>query len=633
MRRADHVPSPDSLATADRAGSAPWVRHPVGGALPEAETRSWLAARFSSRPLTVATALLLYVGAASLLLGTMGHAPDYLFNWEEYPAADIFDQTREGTPVSETFRITDGLMTDSGWSPLVAGPVRAGMDLLGVGLAGFRTPMVLLSVGAVPLTWLLGRLLVGPGAGLLAAVFVALSPAMLVYGRTATVVGASVTLALLTALVLLITVRDSPRRWPARLPVLVGLQLCLVAGAWGYSPVRLLWPLALAVILVELVARRSARGWLLAALGVTLTTLPLFVTVMRGIGMTRYESTWDLPEAMRVYFNAGGEQLVRLAASPSGFGSFLPPEDATGSALDQSIALVQRNLLALGRLLTDQDTRPALSDYWNPHGQLYSAVLVPAAVFGAIILLTRIRRSTEARFTAIAFLGLALPMVATTQVHIGRLVFASPFLLIIAALGVTTFIAMLVVHLPNLIARVAAGDRSGANPTVAGFRGLIQVVLATALVVAVAGRAWVADTSPPIPSGGHTPQVAEAIRELRDQGVPAIALVSKPPDQTVFERLDVAGYRIAIDDVARFRDLGIPPAAAGLVDPAPVPGRIDVYWGELAAPEDDRVSRLPGAGCDVTWLIPEGLMDDARPVLDDLAGRCDVAPPVVTLPY
>ncbi|HEV2109352.1 MAG TPA: hypothetical protein VGR16_13915, partial [Thermomicrobiales bacterium] len=65
---------------------------------------------------------MLYLAALGLLLFGPGQLPDYTYNWEHYTAYDLFRFWDGGRPLSETFRITDGLMTDSGESPFVVLP-------------------------------------------------------------------------------------------------------------------------------------------------------------------------------------------------------------------------------------------------------------------------------------------------------------------------------------------------------------------------------------------------------------------------------------------------------------------------------------------------------------------------------
>ena len=621
---------PDHASVRDRVASAPWHREPLGSVLPAADSASWLTLLFARRVTTAVALCLLFALSAMLLLLTMRYAPDYAFNWEEYTAADLLEVVDGQRSVLDTFRLTDGLMTDSGRLPWVVIPASLSFSVDEVSLTALRVPLALLSALAVPLTFLLGRAVAGPATGVLAAVLVALSPAFLVYGRTGTVVGLSVTLALLTALLLLWVVRVKGRSVAGRMMALAGLQLMLLLGPYAYSPVRLFWVIALALLVVELIVQRDNRNWLLLALAVTLVTLPLFLTLMLGFGQGTSAATWDLRQALASYYNAGGEQVVSFIAYPGSFRGFLPPESVTGDTGDQVWTLVRSNTTALLDLLVNRGTRPPLTDYWNPHGQLYSSLLVPPAVVGAVLLVSQVGRSVESRFLIVGLAGVTLPLLATSQVHLGRLVFASPFLLIIAALGVVWLTGVLIVHLPNLILRLLRNDHRPANSQLSSFRGLIRIALALVVVVAVAVEAREADLVTPLASQSHTPEVVAAIRAQRTAGTPSVALVLSGPTDAYFERLDVSTYRLMLDDEARFIDAssGATRWLAGSDGE-----RIDVYSGGFGSEGSVQLTSLPGTGCEVVYLIPVTQAPGFQPALDDLAGRCPRPPATVSLNF
>lgn len=621
---------PDHASARDQVASAPWFREPLGKVLPTADSASWLTLLFARRAVVLTTVGVLYLLSGLLLIGTMGHLPDYAFNWEQYTAHDVLTIVDGQVTLTETFRLTDGLMTDSGRLPWVAIPTSLAFDLDGISLMALRIPMVLLAALTVPLTFLLGRTLAGAGTGMLAAALVALSPAFLVYGRTGTVVGLSVSLGLLTALLLLVVVRSDRQSLTARILALLGLQVALVAGAYAYSPIRLFWVIGLVLLVVEVLFQRDSRGWLLSALAVTLVTLPTFLTVMLGLGYTDRAAAWDLRAALSSYFNAGGEQLASFVEYPAAFRNFLPPEASTGTTGDLAWTLIQRNISALVQLLADHDTRPPLTDYWNTHGQLYSSLLVPAAVIGGVLLLSQLWRSTEARFLLVGFAGLTIPLLATSQVHLGRLAFASPYLMIIVAIGVVWLTGLLIIHLPNAILRLTRNDRGAAGRHLASFRSTIRVGLALVLVAAIAVQAWQSDQVKPLASQSHLPEVVGAILAQRDAGTPAVALVLSAPTEHNFELLDVATYRLMLDQEARFIDLAGEPTVALDRD---TDERIEVFSGSLAGAGGAAVVWLPGTGCDVVYLIAESQAPGFQATLDDLNSRCSQPPRTVPLAF
>ena len=193
------------------AGSQPGNAH-IGGdsgvfPLPSPAARAWmrslalLVRRTGHWP--ALTALYLLAVGALLMPWPFSAHPDWAYNWEGYTAWRWATYWEPPTgPAFEIWAPTDGLMTDSGQGPLVGLPVAIGIALAGVGLDAMRVPVALLAAVAVPLVWLLGRRIFGPGPATLAALLLATSPVFLLYGRTATLVGASLPPLLLFALAL-----------------------------------------------------------------------------------------------------------------------------------------------------------------------------------------------------------------------------------------------------------------------------------------------------------------------------------------------------------------------------------------------------------------------------------------------
>src|SRR5205085_11741025 len=92
----------------------------------------------------------------------------------------------------------------------------------------------------------------------LAALLLALSPVYLLYARTATVVGVSLVPMLLTLLALFRALARPDLWW--RTAALFGT---LVLGAYGYAPIRFLWPICVGVLLLESFLRKELRPRLL----------------------------------------------------------------------------------------------------------------------------------------------------------------------------------------------------------------------------------------------------------------------------------------------------------------------------------------------------------------------------------
>ncbi|MBA2754436.1 MAG: glycosyltransferase family 39 protein, partial [Chloroflexia bacterium] len=152
---------------------------------------------------TRAIVVMLYILAVGLSLAGPGGLPDYTYNWEHYTADDLYRFYDGDRPLRESFSLTDGLMTDSGESPFLTIPTLALWQLIGPGLWSMRLVAVVISALAVPMLWLLARRLFDPWVATGAAGLLLLSPAFLLYARTATIVGLSVGIGIATAFALL----------------------------------------------------------------------------------------------------------------------------------------------------------------------------------------------------------------------------------------------------------------------------------------------------------------------------------------------------------------------------------------------------------------------------------------------
>lgn len=618
---------PNDTTIAEGLSLAPWHRQSVDAVVPGADAPGALSAFFARPAIIVATATALYLVGLVVLFVSFRHFPNYAYNWEQYSTWDLFQFLDGSRPLSDTFAVNDGLMTNSGVLPVMTLPDLGVMHVFGVSFAALRVPMALVSALAVPLAYLLGRSLAGTGVGVLGALLVAWSPAFLVYGKTGTVVGSSVSFALLTAIALLHVVRSEHVHTGGRILTLTALNVMLVADAWAYSPIRFLWPIAIGLLLAEIVFQRDNRIWLLISLVCTIAVLPVYLTLMQHAGrINRFGGSWNPVQAVRNYYNGGGEQLVSLHDRAGALQSFVhqPPDENSGGL---EWTLVHRNLISLRDLLLDRATTPAIRDFWNPHGQLIEQLLVPFGVIGLVLILLQALRSTECRFLLACVFGLTLPLLLTSQVHLGRLVFASPFLLLIAAIGIIWVSQVLIHWLPDTILHLFTEGRRAATGRLSTFRVVIRAALAGVLVVGVAWQAWQADAAGPTSSQSATPEVVAAVRTLQNQGVRSVAIVGGVPSDHAVEKLDMATYRMLLNDQARFVDV-----ADGMPQPADAnSGRFTVYSGGLAGATPSMLARLPGSGCNVAWVVRAGQADRFTPTIATLNRTCPAPPLVVQL--
>ena len=515
----------------------------------------------------------LYALATTLLLLRLDAHPAYAYNWEAYGAYGVF--AFRDRPTLAIFRATGGLMTDSSFSPLVVLPSRLAFALGGVGLWSLRAATALLAALAVPLLWWVGRHFVGAGTALLAALLLALSPVFLLYGRTATLVGLSLVPALATIEALRRLLHDpDDRRW------LLALQAALLVGMYSYAPIRFLWPLALLFLALEYRLRPSERAALQRALAITIVAPWLALTAA---------SLCDPITALFLHYEGRGEQVIGLSFATSQYGAYLRPDPAAqgagplqGNALGLAARLIAQNTLDLGKLLLDRDTAPALTDYWNAHGRLYPAFLAPFLALGLLTTLRGARWRLENRLLLALAAIWTLPLIFTSRVHIGRLIFFLPILCLLVAVGATGLCRW-------LAGRIARQQRASRLGTTAA------TLLAMALIVAVASASWrdYRETPPPPPDAALVPLLRDAA--LGAMPPPAVALVyaaTQDPDPTagVGEATRVSALRLYLDP--HYHMVSLTPPSTHPTAPAAI-GSVPLYFGNVLAhlgqPSGDRL--------------------------------------------
>ena len=548
--------------------------------------------RMALPPRNAALLVALSLLAAVTCLAQIGTHLPAAYNWENYTAWEFFQFW--DAPHRAIFTVTDGLMTESGSSPLVILPAWLGFGVGGVGLTSLRVPLALLAAGSVPLLWWVGRGLVGERPAILAAVLLAISPAFVLYARTATLVGPSVTISLLTILALL---RVLDRPWSCRW--LVALQVLLVAGMYAYAPIRFLWPIGVTLLVMEGL-RRGARWWCIVASLITLGVLPLAL-----IGLDRQES-WGPIDAVRAFYNGRGEQILALTEHPADYTPYLglSPAEQARLAEHPSVAAVARRLVEKNArdsldLLVDWRTRPAFTDYWNPHGRLYPAVLVPFFVLGLGAALARAPRHRNDRVVLAFFFGFSLPLLLTTQIHIGRLIFAVPWLFLLVARGGSLCLKAIDALLSGVAARWSGGTRLTAIS-----RASLPMIAAVVLVALTGRSAWTDyQTAPLLRDQRQTAATLAALGGLAQDRGGEIVMILGRADAVEIEAIDVAQYRLSLDNRYRFVDLtserlptggdgGRPVVAYGglldrLTDPRAVPHFCDSLYVVRASLESE----------------------------------------------
>lgn len=556
---------------------------------------------------------LLFVVALIAVLAQIGGRPGFAYNWENYTLWKGFPFWAD--PSLDVFDLTDGLMTDSGKSWLVDAPAWVAFQLFGQHLWSLRAATGIIAAGAVPLTWVLGRRWAtgmlderrgdalerttrrqaAVWAATAAALLLPLLPSWLLYARTATLVGLSVTPALLTVLLIDQVRRLSPW-WPLWLALLQG---SLLLNTWGYAPIRFLYPMAIVYFVVEMLF--NSRHWkaFLAVIGVTALALPAM------LGAIDQQPGWHPAGAIRQYYNARGEQLLSLRDKPEDYQYYLRDADVDASPDQLERALLEQNAKDLARLFLDVDTKPALTDYWNQNGRLIPWFVLPFVLLGIGVSLRRAWISPEVRLLHLMFWGFTLPMIATSKVHIGRLVFAIPFICIFAGIGIA--------WLAWSFARGTA-DR----PMVPARLRWIAPVLAIALLVPTASEAWGDYHVGVAPTREHRLAGQLETNQASYASAGGVVWISGGRDQAEVEAISMAATRIEVANEYQFVNLALGEHSDSGSD-KPV-----VYFGGVADLLTDSV--LAPQLCALPWIIPQG----ATPV-EQLSRSC-TSSDISTLP-
>ena len=557
--------------------------------------------------------LYLLAGAALLLPWPFGTHPGWAYNWEGYTAWrwETYWEAPAG-PAVEIWAPTDGLMTDSGQGPLVGLPVAIGTAVAGIELNAMRLPVSLLAALSVPVLWLLGRRLFGAGPATLATLLLATSPVFLLYGRTATLVGVSLLPLLLSALAL-VRVLDAGENdgWRWRREGLLAGSLLL--GIYAYAPVRLLWPLVVGLLVVAAIRTSARRGVLMQSALLCALIVPAATMLLEQLGGPNP----DPVGAAMGYFHARGEQLVAMGDLADA-GQYLREADVTaGAGWDAATRLVGQNVADLARLLLDRDTGPAPIEYWNERGRFWPWFFLPFAVIGAISTVERWVRARGRESASLLpfalFLGLALPLLLTSRIHIGRLLPALPFALLLVAAGAWTA--------AGWISELA---RRAGRENLAEWRWIAPVVAGTLLVPAAAGARFDMETPlSPTRESLTAATLAGWQEDASERG--GAVLVEDPALGDDIERVHAATYRLDLNGIYRFVDVQ---HAGRMFDPeAARDPRPALLWrGALKALQAGKIVDP----CERLWFVAPEIADEFFAAWHE-AG-CAGAPDSIILP-
>jgi hypothetical protein len=594
----------------------------------------------------------LYLLAAGLLLFDLNRHPNFTYNWENNTLRGLYPFVEQ--PSLAPFKLLEGLMTDSGQSPWVVLPAWAGFGLGGPSLLWLRVPGALISALAVPLAYFVGRRTVDDGrwggaianyelritnyamhrlpstvyrlpstvVPIVSALLLALSPVYLLYGRTATVVGVSLVPALLTVLALMGVLRRPDLWWRP-----VALLGTLALGAYGYAPLRFLWPMCVGLLLLEAFMSRKERARkrrLVASAALLVVAMAAFITALD------FDHGHDLVTSVGYYYAGRGEHIASLLANAEEYERLVgadgqkiaPPVD------HMAWGLLAKNVADMANLFLDRETAPALTDFWNPHGRLIPWWLMPLLVVGLLVAGWRgLRRGAYRwRVLVLVFLGFTVPMLLTSQVHIGRLIFAVPFICLLAAFGLST-IADCGLRIADFFARRREGRTSRPDHPPSTVYRISSFVPAVVLVAAVAWSTWKDYTIvvPPTYEAAVTRILRARVGEVAARGG-GLALVTGTDERLTLEEIDSQQYRLMLRDFYHFYNL-----ATGDVDVRrPGDTRPALYIGGLMdrLKEPEKVPQY----CENIYYVAPDLLEKFEELIESHIEMCPEPVLYKTLP-
>lgn len=205
--------------------------------------------------------------------------------------------------------------------------MKAWVGIVGTTEVGLRIPSAVFSTLSIPLTYLLGRRILSPSAGLLAALFVAVSPLEIIAGQEARMYPLLQVLTLASTLTLIRCVEQGGAwRW-----TLYGV----VSAAMAYTHYLGILVIAAHGLWLLGRGREHLASWFVTGAGILVVYLPwlpsLWYQTLQGRGWAWYRS----PLSLQTLGDLGG--LYAFGGSLFGMGDYF--SDTTLAPLDQLILL------------------------------------------------------------------------------------------------------------------------------------------------------------------------------------------------------------------------------------------------------------------------------------------------------
>ncbi len=212
--------------------------------------------------------------------------------------------------------------------------------LFGLSAASLKLVSLLAGTAIIPLTYALGRRLVGTAAGLLAAAITALSPFLIYYSTEARPYALLVMLVLLSTLSLLKALGSGSWPW--------WLAYAVFACAAAYTHFTAIFPLAAQVVWALATAPRARRQVLLATAGAAigyLPELPVLIRTTHSKGTSLYQELEPF-SLHSIHVDLGhwalGHPYLTLAEVPGSWAAVLAAVAVIGGGLLALVTFVRR---------------------------------------------------------------------------------------------------------------------------------------------------------------------------------------------------------------------------------------------------------------------------------------------------
>lgn len=370
-----------------------------------------------------------------LLFVKLNTYPNTLYNWENYSLASIFHYRFSDTKITleKYLDATDGLMTDSGDTLATGLPMYLITKQFGYELGWMRVWSAGLSLLGIISFFLLMTKVFGHRISTLATFFFGTSQAFLLYGRTATNVGPTLLMEMLSVFVIYYFLKKADS-----LKLLITSVILILVNYYFYAPIRFFTP-----ILLLLIGRLL---WLKFSSFVS-KHQPLFTKKSNSrllliglLGTFSLIVTFHFKAQILDYYFARGEHLFANI-------SYQP----LAQTLNQKMVftVLQNSWLYL-KMLLSLDSRPVIVDFGNHYGQMINRFLVPFFVIGFTITVIKvIKRNFNFTLLLCWFLLTGLPIIFTSNVHIGRLFLNLAPMYVMVAIGLNHIVNILTNYISN----------------------------------------------------------------------------------------------------------------------------------------------------------------------------------------